>query len=128
MSIAKTKPTDAELDILRVLWDHGPCTVRQVHEFLNSDPPRGYTTVLKLMQIMSEKGLVKRDERQRAHVYEACVSADQTQKNLVTHLLDRAFEGSAGKLVMQALSTHPASAEELEEIRRLLDDMEGKKS
>ncbi len=121
----KNKPTDAELDILRVLWELGPSTVRQVHEHLPGKPPRGYTTVLKIMQIMSDKGLVRRDERQRAHVYEPCLSAEETQRSLMTHLLDRAFEGSAGKMVMQALSTRKASAAEREEIRRLLDEMEG---
>lgn len=121
-------PTDAELEILRVLWTHGPGTVRQIHEKLPGDPPRGYTTVLKLLQIMAEKGLVKRDETERAHVYEACVGVEQTQRRLLTHLLDRAFEGSAGKLVLQALSAKPASPEELAEIRRLLDKLKGDKS
>ncbi len=120
----KHKPTDAELDILRVLWSQGPCTVRQVHENLPPEPPRGYTTVLKLMQIMSEKGLVRRDKRQRAHVYEATVAAEQTQRNLLTHLLDKVFAGSSSQLVMRALSAGKASKEELAEIKRLIGKME----
>ncbi len=119
------KPTDAELEILSVLWDHGPSTVRQVHDLLGADPPRGYTTILKLLQIMSEKGLVRRDERQRAHIYEAAMTKEETQGNLLSHLMDRAFDKSASKLVMQALSTRPASAEEIAEIRRMLDRLEG---
>lgn len=119
------KPTDAELEILQVLWKHGPGTVRQIHEKLPGDPPRVYTTILKLLQIMAEKGLVKRNEAERAHVYEACVGAEQTQRRLLSHLLDRAFEGSASKLVLQALSAKPASKAELAEIRRLLDRLKG---
>jgi BlaI family penicillinase repressor len=126
MKKIRRNPTDAELEILRVLWSHGPCTVKQIHESLLSDPPRGYTTILKLLQIMSEKGLVRRDEEQRAHIYEACFSQEQTQKRLVGDLLDKAFSGSASKMVMQALSTRDTSPAELSEIRRLLDKMEGK--
>ena len=119
------KPTDAELDILSVLWAHGPGTVRQVHGHLPADPPRGYTTVLKLLQIMSDKGLVRRNERQRAHVYRAAVNADQVRGRLVRHLLDRAFDNSTAKLVMQALTSRKTSRAEIAEIRRLLDEMEG---
>ena len=119
------KPTDAELDVLRALWEHGPGTVKEVQQRLPETPHRGYTTVLKLLQIMAEKGLVRRDERQRAHIYEADLSLAQTQKNLLSHLLDRVFESSTGNLVMQALSTRKASKEELAEIRKLLDKMEG---
>lgn len=115
------RPTDAELAILQVLWQHGPSTVRQVHEKLSGTRETGYTTTLKLMQIMAEKGLVTRDESSRTHVYQARRSRDATQRQLVSDLLDRAFGGSAATLVMQALSAHPASAEELREIRRLLD-------
>lgn len=122
---ALPKPTDAELEILTVLWDNGPSTVRQVHDFLDSDPPRAYTTVLKLLQIMSEKGLVRRDENQRAHIYEAALTKDEARGTLLGHLMDRAFDRSAGKLIMQALSTRGASAEELAEIRRMLDRLEG---
>lgn len=113
------RPTDAELAILQVLWDRGPSTVRQVFETL-ADRETGYTTTLKLMQIMSEKGLVRRDESARTHVYAATVSRDKTQQHLVRDLLDRAFGGSAATLVMQALSSHPTSAEERREIEQLI--------
>jgi predicted transcriptional regulator len=116
------RPTDAELAILRVLWDKGPATVRQVHEAMAGDRDTGYTTTLKLMQIMAEKGLVTRDESSRTHVYAARVSRDRTQRQLVNDLIDRAFGGSAAALVLQALSAQPTSEEELSEIRRLIDD------
>ena len=116
------RPTDAELSILRVLWDRGPSTVRQVHDVLGRDRPTAYTTALKLLQIMAEKGLVTRDERERTHVYHARMGEEQTQRQLVRDLLDRAFGGSSSKLVMQALAARRASAEELGEIQRLLDD------
>jgi predicted transcriptional regulator len=116
------RPTDAELAILRVLWDLGPCTVRQVHDVLSRERPAAYTTSLKLLQIMTDKGLVSRDERDRSHVYHARLTEEQTQRQLVRDLLDRAFGGSATKLVMQALAARRASAEELSEIRRLIDD------
>ena len=115
------RPTDAELAILRVLWDLGPCTVRQVHEVLSRERPGAYTTSLKLLQIMTDKGLVSRDERDRSHIYQAKLTEEQTQRQLVRDLLDRAFGGSASKLVMQALAARRASAEELSEIRRLID-------
>jgi predicted transcriptional regulator len=125
------KPTDAELQILRVLWKLGSGTVRDVYNELNQQRETGYTTVLKLMQIMTEKGLVIRDESERTHVYRAKVSADLTQKRLVKDLLDRVFEGSATQLVMQALSAKRVSAEELAEIKRLLaehsDEVSGSK-
>jgi BlaI family transcriptional regulator, penicillinase repressor len=115
------RPTDGELSILRVLWERGPSTVRQVHEVLSRERPTAYTTALKLLQIMTDKGLVRRDETDRSHVYHARLTEDQTQRQLVRDLLDRAFGGSSSKLVMQALATRRASAEELSEIRRLLD-------
>src|ERR687887_988483 len=115
------RPTDAELAILRVLWERGPSTVRQVHDVLGRERPAAYTTALKLLQIMTEKGLVERDERDRTHVYRARLSEEQTQRQLVRDLLERAFGGSASKLVMQALATRRASADELREIRRLID-------
>jgi predicted transcriptional regulator len=115
------RPTDAELTILRVLWETGPCTVRRVHEVLSRERPVAYTTALKLMQIMTDKGLVSRDERDRSHVYHAKLTEEQTQRQLVRDLLDRAFGGSASKLVMQALAARRASAEELTEIRRLIE-------
>jgi len=113
-------PTDTELDLLRVLWTRGPSTVREVQESLDADS--GYTTVLKHLQIMLEKGLVTRDESQRAHVYRAAASKDDTQRRLVDDLLDRAFGGSARQLVMRALSTDRVSDEEIERIRELLDE------
>ncbi len=123
MSEAKLpRPTDAELAILRVLWARGASTVREVHEALQDGT--GYTTVLKLMQIMTEKGLVVRDESQRAHVYSARVTQEKTQRQLVTDLLDRAFGGSPAQLAMQALSAKKTSPEELAELRRLLDSLE----
>ena len=122
-----SRPTDAELAILRVLWSRGPSTVRQVHEALSRDRETGYTTVLKLMQIMTEKGLVERDESERTHVYQARFTQEQTQERLVSDLLEKAFGGSASQLVMRALAAKPASADELAQIRRLLDELEGGK-
>jgi BlaI family penicillinase repressor len=121
------RPTDAELSILRVLWQCGESTVRQVFEALNQEREMGYTTVLKLMQIMTEKGLVERDETERTHVYQASLTQAQTQQQLVGDLLDKAFGGSASQLVLQALSAKPASAQELNRIRQLLDELEGDK-
>jgi predicted transcriptional regulator len=115
------RPTDAELAILRILWDRGPSTVRQVHDVLANERQAAYTTALKLLQIMTEKGLVERDERDRTHVYRTRLSEETTQRQLVRDLLDRAFGGSSGKLVMQALATRRASAEELQDIRSLID-------
>jgi predicted transcriptional regulator len=120
------RPTDAELAILRVLWERGPSTVRQVHEALSPERPTAYTTALKMLQIMTEKGLVRRDETDRTHIYYARLTEEQTQRQLVRDLVDRAFGGSASKLVMQALATRRASAEELTEIRRLIDGREGR--
>jgi len=119
------KPTDAELAILRVLWSRGAGTVRQVWEEINRSQPTGYTTVLKIMQIMAAKGLVERDETERSHVYKPAFSEEQTQRQVVRHLLERVFAGSAGKLVLQALAAKRASRTELAEIRKLLDEMEG---
>ena len=116
------RPTEAELEILRTLWANGPSTVRQVNDRLSASRDIGYTTTLKLMQIMTEKGLVTRDESDRSHVYAARASQDHTQRQLVSDLMDRAFGGSAAALVLQALSAHPASPEELEEIQRLIKD------
>src|SRR5215217_6634328 len=118
------RPTDSELDILRVLWRRVPSTVRDVFEDLNQVKPTGYTTVLKLMQIMAEKNLVRRNELQRAHVYEARLPEEQTQNQLVGDLLDRAFGGSASRLVMRALSSAKTSSADLAEIRRLIDGLE----
>lgn len=118
------RPTDAELAILRVLWQRGPSTVREVQEVLSVDKPTGYTTVLKLMQIMTEKGLLTRDESRRTHVYQPRFPAEKTQRQLVADLLERVFEGSAEKMVMQALSSRRVSPEELAQIRSLLDEIE----
>ena len=119
------RPTDAELAILSVLWERGPSTVREVHEALSPTHDTGYTTVLKLLQIMTDKRLVVRDESQRAHVYAARESEQRTQRQLLGDLIDRAFGGSPAKLVMQALSGTRATAEELTVIRRLVEQMEG---
>jgi len=119
------KPTDSELAILRVLWRLGPATVRAVHAELSRVQETGYTTVLKMLQIMTEKGLVKRDEAERSHVYQPTCSEQQVQRQLVGHLLERAFGGSAQKLVLQALAAKKSSPDELAEIRKLLDKMEG---
>ena len=121
------RPTDAELAILTVLWERGPSTVREVHDILSNTQATGYTTILKLMQIMTEKELVVRDESQRAHVYEARHSEQRTQRQIVADVVERAFGGSPAKLVMQALSGRKASTEELNEIRELLDKLEGDK-
>jgi BlaI family transcriptional regulator, penicillinase repressor len=118
------RPTEAELELLSILWARGPSSVRQIHEALGPDKTTGYTTTLKLLQRMLEKGLLKRDERQRTHVYEAVWRAEETQRQLVRDLLRRAFHGAASKLVVQALSEEKVSAAELAEIRRLLDDLE----
>lgn len=116
------RPTDAELAILRILWDRGPSTVRQVHDILGRDRQAAYTTALKLLQIMTEKGLVERDERDRTHVYRPRLSEETTQRQLVRDLVDRAFAGSSSKLVMQALASRPASAEELRDIRKAIEE------
>jgi len=115
-------PTGAELDILAVLWRLGPATVREVHEELGKES--GYTTTLKQMQLMAEKGLLIRSERFRSHVYEAGVPKEQTQKQIAGDLLKRAFGGSAKNMVLGALAAQPASAEDLAEIRRLIEEFE----
>ena len=123
MSLA-AKPTDAELAILRVLWERGPSTVRQVHEVMSAERELGYTTVLKMLQIMDEKGLVQRDGSERVHVFAAAASQAETQRSLLDDLMEKAFGGSSLSLVMQALATRRASREELDSIRRMLDDAE----
>jgi predicted transcriptional regulator len=119
------RPTDRELTILRILWENGPSTVRQVNEAMNEDGSTGYTTTLKLMQIMVEKRLVLRDDSQFKHVYRPALTEEKAQKQLVGDLLDRAFSGSAEKLVMRALSAKKVSAKELASIRKMLDEFEG---
>ena len=115
------RPTDAELAILRVLWQLGPSTVRQVHDVLMRERPTAYTTALKLMQIMTEKGLVRRDEADRTHIYHPRLTQEQTQRQLIRDLMDRAFGGSSSKLVLQALASKRASTDELAEIRLMLE-------
>jgi len=121
-----TKPTEAELAILNVLWEAGPSTVRDVQNQLQSARGTGYTTTLKLMQIMYEKGLLKRDDSNRSHVYSAAITRQKTQKMAVTKIIDQLFEGSAQQLVMQALASKKTTAKELAEIRNLLDSLERK--
>lgn len=120
------KPTASELGILHVLWERGPSTVREVHEALSAHKPVGYTSVLKLMQIMTAKGTVRRDEQQRAHVYEAVQPAEKTKRQLAADVLQRVFDGSASELMMHALAGRKTSKEEVEELRRLLDEYERK--
>lgn len=120
------RPTEGELSILQVLWSRGPSTVRKVHEALYPHGGTGYTTTLKLLQIMIAKGLVLRDASDRSHVYRAKFTEDQTQRRVVHDLLDRTFGGSAQKLVLHALSLKKASPQELAEIKKLLDELEGK--
>jgi predicted transcriptional regulator len=117
------KPTESELEILQVLWGKQKATVREVHEILAQTKDVGYTTTLKLMQIMYDKGLVKRDESSKTHIYEPLASREKTQKQLVSRMVDTLFQGSPAQLVMQALGQHKTSAGELEEIQRLLDNL-----
>ena len=118
------KPTAAELQILQVLWERGPSTVREVHEALREEKALGYTTVLKLMQIMTTKGLVRRDENQRAHVYEAQQPAEKTKRQFAADMLERVFDGSARELMLHALATQRSTRQEIEELRNLLDEHE----
>jgi predicted transcriptional regulator len=120
----RTRPTDSETEILAVLWEQGPSTVRQVHEVVGERRGVGYTTVLKLLQIMTDKGLVERKAQGRSHVYRTAAPREQTQSRLVDDLVDRAFGGSATALVMRALGSRSSSPEELAEIRKMLDEME----
>ncbi|MFC6103534.1 BlaI/MecI/CopY family transcriptional regulator [Olivibacter domesticus] len=121
------KPTESELDILKILWENGDCTVRQVHEILASNKEIGYTTTLKLMQIMHGKGLVERDESSKTHIYKALVSRDKAEKQVLNKIIKDVFDGSAARLVMQALGNHQASDAELEKIKQLLNELENKK-
>jgi len=116
------KPTASELEILRVLWSRGPSTVREVYEALNEKRSLGYTSVLKFLQIMTTKGTVRRNESQRAHVYEACLPAEQTKRQIAGDMLQRVFEGSASQMMMHALAGRKASPEEIEELRKLVDE------
>ncbi|MEZ5940584.1 MAG: BlaI/MecI/CopY family transcriptional regulator [Planctomycetaceae bacterium] len=123
-----TRPTQVELDILQVLWRQGPSTVRAVHEVLSQGKELTYTSTLKTMQVMHEKGLVARDESQRSHIYEAVVQQKSTQQQFVCDLVDRVFGGATEQLVVQALSSRSVSTDEIAEIRKLLDELEGKGS
>lgn len=122
--MTQIKPTESELDILNVLWRRDSATVREVHELLSQDKTIGYTTVLKTMQIMDEKGLVERDTQAKAHVYRAKLAQKEAQRDFVANLLDKVFGGSAKQLVLQALESKPASAEEMKEIREILKQAE----
>jgi BlaI family transcriptional regulator, penicillinase repressor len=124
MTRSPLKPTASELEILRVLWARGPSTVREVHDSLSEKKDLGYTTVLKLLQIMTTKGTVRRNETQRAHVYEACLPAEQTKRQIAGDMLQRVFEGSASQLMMHALAGRKSSPEEITELRRMLDEYE----
>jgi BlaI family penicillinase repressor len=124
MTRSPLKPTASELEILRVLWARGPSTVREVHESLSETKDLGYTTVLKLLQIMTTKGTVRRNETQRAHVYEAVLPAEQTKRQIAGDMLQRVFEGSASQLMMHALAGRKSSPEEITELRRMLDEYE----
>ena len=128
MARSRPRPTDSELAILRILWERGPATVRQVHEALADTRDTGYTTTLKLMQIMADKGLVERDETARTHVYSPMAGQEQTERQLVQDLVDRAFGGSAAQLVLRALSADGTTDAELKEIRKLIDDYREKRS
>ena len=125
MATKQIRPTKLELAILKVLWEAGPRSVREIQGVLNESKPTGYTTVLKMLQIMTEKGLVERDETVRPQIYRAKYSQEQTQRHLVSDLLQRAFGGSVKALVMQALATKKSSAKDLEAIEKLLDRIEG---
>ena len=122
MAIQNIKPTEGEMESLQVLWQRGNATVREVHEALNKKDS-GYTTTLKLMQILHEKGMVERDTNQKTHIYKALVSQDKTEKHLVNKMIDSVFNGSAARLVMQALGNHKASADEIDEIKKYLDSL-----
>lgn len=125
MAERQDRPTESEVEILRILWTNGPSTVREVHTKMLKDRDVGYTTVLKLMQIMFDKGLLLRDDSQRSHVYRPRHEAAKTQKSLVKHLLAKVFSGSIDNLVLQALSAKKATPEEIATIRIMLDEMEG---
>lgn len=119
----KLKPTESELEILQILWQNGIATVREVHEALASIKDVGYTTTLKLMQIMNEKGLVKRDASMRTHIYQAAVNKEKTQHHLLNKVIHNLFGGSSTQLVIQALGQHKTSPEELQQIQTLLDEL-----
>jgi len=117
------KPTESELEILQILWQKGSCTVRDVHEELSLNKDAGYTTTLKLMQIMAEKGLAERDTTNRTHIYKAAVSQNEAQKHYLDKMINNVFNGSAASLVMQALGNHKSSQSEIEAIKQYLDQL-----
>lgn len=121
----KAKPTESELEILKVLWEKEPCTVREVNDVLNQHREVGYTTTLKLMQIMAQKGIVLRDETSRTHLYKTAINQNKVQQTLVNRLVDSAFSGSASQLVLQALGQGKATKQELDEIKKLIEKLEG---
>jgi BlaI family transcriptional regulator, penicillinase repressor len=122
----KQKPTASELEILQVLWERGPSTVRDVYEAVRASKPVGYTTILKLLQIMTAKGTVRRNEEERAHIYEAREPAEKTKRKLAADVLQRVFDGSASQLMLHALASRRGSKQEIEELRQLLDEYERK--
>ncbi|MBK1442397.1 BlaI/MecI/CopY family transcriptional regulator [Parapedobacter sp. ISTM3] len=122
--MAHIKPTESELEILQILWEKGEASVREVHEILVKNKDVGYTTTLKMMQIMHEKGLVNRDSSARTHIYSANVSRESTQQHLLDRMIANVFNGSAARLVMHALGNNTASAEEIAEIKKYLDNLE----
>ena len=124
MSKRFTKPTEAELEILQILWQKGPCSVREVNDLLNETREVGYTTTLKIMQIMLEKGLVDRNDEKRTHIYSAIPEEQDVQSQLLTRFVDATYRGSASRLVMQLLGNHKASQQELEEIKKLIEQLE----
>jgi BlaI family penicillinase repressor len=124
--IMKVKPTESELEILQILWEKKHCTVRDVHEILTTNKEAGYTTTLKLMQIMHEKGLVKRDTSAKTHIYSPLVNQQKTQQHLVRKMIDDVFNGSASRMVMQALGNQSASNDEIDAIKKYLDELSKK--
>lgn len=126
VKIKISQPTDRELEILGILWKRGPCTVKQVNEEMNKNDQTGYTTTLKLMQIMLEKGLLVRDDSKYKHIYKPALSEEKTQRQLVGDMLNKAFSGSAAKLVMRLLSSKKLSSGELDNIKQFIKDMEAK--
>lgn len=122
------KPTEKELEILQVLWEKGPCSVKEVHEIMGGDQKNGYTTILKFLQIMFEKEIVSRQKSGKLHLYKAITTKENTKQQMITKVIDTVFEGSASQLVMSALGNNKSSKEEIREIRKYLDQLEGGKS
>lgn len=127
-NLKQNKPTESEMEILQVLWEQGPSTVREVHEILSKTKEAGYTTTLKLMQIMNEKGLLNRNDDSKSHIYTPAVKKESVQKQVVSKMINGLFKGSSAKLVMHALGNHRASKEEISEIKKYLDEIENEGS